>query len=295
MFDNQQKPVPQAPSSVPPRPMSPPVPPRPVATAPMSAAPQSSAPVMPPRPVMVVPPQAPAAAAKTPVDMFESVKLGAPAPKQVVREITPEELSKLPEPKSPSVALKMIKIVLIVVVLLALVGGFVVYLGQQRQKTIDNLPPITPTGKNLPDVTLPPETTSPTSTTPTTPMPVPKVEAVTPPRDSDGDGLSDSEEQVFGTDPTSADSDGDGLTDKEEITLGTNPLRRDSDGDELTDGEEVNTYKTNPLKTDTDGDGYSDGTEVKNGYNPNGEGKLAIPAAVPAPVVPVVPSAESKP
>ena len=40
------------------------------------------------------------------------------------------------------------------------------------------------------------------------------------------------------------------------------------------DGEEVNTYHTDPLRADTDGDTYSDGDEVKNGYNPNGPGKL---------------------
>lgn len=74
----------------------------------------------------------------------------------------------------------------------------------------------------------------------------------------------------------SADADGDGLTDTEEVNLGTNPNNPDTDGDGLTDGEEVNVYKTNPLNPDTDGDGYSDGEEVKNGYNPNGEGKLPV-------------------
>ncbi len=71
------------------------------------------------------------------------------------------------------------------------------------------------------------------------------------------------------------DSDHDGLTDAEEKALGTDPNNPDTDGDGLTDGEEVNVYHTDPLNPDTDGDGYPDGVEVKNGYNPNGPGKLS--------------------
>lgn len=70
------------------------------------------------------------------------------------------------------------------------------------------------------------------------------------------------------------DSDHDGLTDVEEATYGTNPLVADTDIDGLGDYEEIKIYHTNPLLADTDGDGYLDGAEVKNGYNPNGPGKL---------------------
>ena len=70
------------------------------------------------------------------------------------------------------------------------------------------------------------------------------------------------------------DSDHDGLTDVEEATYGTNPLVADTDSDGLGDYEEIKIYHTNPLLADTDGDGYLDGAEVKNGYNPNGPGKL---------------------
>ncbi|MCX6794749.1 MAG: hypothetical protein NTY31_02055 [Candidatus Falkowbacteria bacterium] len=49
---------------------------------------------------------------------------------------------------------------------------------------------------------------------------------------------------------------------------------QDSDGDGLSDEEETNKYKTDPFNPDTDGDGYKDGEEVKNGFNPNGPGKL---------------------
>lgn len=77
--------------------------------------------------------------------------------------------------------------------------------------------------------------------------------------------------------PTSADSDGDGLTDQEEQNLGTNRLVVDSDSDGLSDKEEVKFYYTNPLDPDTDGDTYLDGQEVQAGYNPNGAGKLLVP------------------
>lgn len=67
-----------------------------------------------------------------------------------------------------------------------------------------------------------------------------------PPRDSDGDGLSDIEEISLGTDPENADSDGDGLNDADELRVGTDPLSYDSDGDGIGDGAEI-TAGTNPL------------------------------------------------
>jgi hypothetical protein len=70
------------------------------------------------------------------------------------------------------------------------------------------------------------------------------------------------------------DTDGDGLSGSEEATLGTDPLKADTDGDGLFDREESKIYGTDPLKADTDGDTFSDGTEVKNGYNPKGDGRL---------------------
>ena len=76
------------------------------------------------------------------------------------------------------------------------------------------------------------------------------------------------------TTPTQPDSDGDGLTDEQEQILGTDPELVDTDEDGLLDQEEVQNYNTNPLNPDTDGDGFTDGTEVANGYNPNGEGTL---------------------
>lgn len=56
------------------------------------------------------------------------------------------------------------------------------------------------------------------------------------------------------------------------IGFGTD-MTKDDDGDGLTNQEEF-FYNTDPANPDTDGDGFSDGDEVKNGYNPNGAGKL---------------------
>lgn len=70
------------------------------------------------------------------------------------------------------------------------------------------------------------------------------------------------------------DTDQDGLSDEEEKSLGLNINKNDSDDDGLFDREELRVYKTDPLNQDTDGDGYLDGAEVKNGFNPNGAGRL---------------------
>ena len=79
--------------------------------------------------------------------------------------------------------------------------------------------------------------------------------------DADGDGLSNLQEYLQGTDPTNTDTDGDGLIDFEEVnTHNTSPVVADTDG--LSDGVEVNEHGTEPLLTDTDGDGFSDGIEV---------------------------------
>jgi hypothetical protein len=67
---------------------------------------------------------------------------------------------------------------------------------------------------------------------------------------------------------TAKDSDGDGITDDDENDLGTNPLNPDTDGDELDDGDEI-AIGTNPLITDTDGDGIIDGLD-EFPLDPNG-------------------------
>ncbi len=59
-------------------------------------------------------------------------------------------------------------------------------------------------------------------------------------KDSDGDGLTDDQEETFGTSSEAVDSDEDGLTDKEEFDLGTDGTEIDSDADGYNDLDEVN-------------------------------------------------------
>lgn len=99
--------------------------------------------------------------------------------------------------------------------------------------------------------------------------------------DADEDGLSDSTEATFGTDPMSADTDGDGVEDLIEFCYDgdcstynpyptggdLNASVADTDGDLVSDGEEYLSY-TNPLSNlDTDSDGMSDDWEQLRGTN----------------------------
>jgi hypothetical protein len=86
--------------------------------------------------------------------------------------------------------------------------------------------------------------------------------------DTDGDGLTDSQERTRFTDPTKTDTDADGLLDADEVnTWVSNPSDVDTDNDStgnsgLFDGNELATYGTSPTLADTDGDFISDHQEA---------------------------------
>ena len=94
--------------------------------------------------------------------------------------------------------------------------------------------------------------------------------------DSDADGLSDAEEEGFGTDPRVRDTDGDGVTDLVETLVDFDPLvpdmpsacvsvvpDADRDLDGLSDCDEA-VLGTEPTLVDTDGDGMPDLLEVSS-------------------------------
>lgn len=134
------------------------------------------------------------------------------------------------------------------------------------------------------------------------PVEIPSIDDVDM-TDSDSDGIPDSFEEQYGTDPANSDSDGDGLPDGyelfilsydptkidsdnngitdgdedfdsdgltniEEFLLGTYPQISDSDMDGISDWDEVNVYGSDPLLIDTDGDGINDGDELLLGFDP---------------------------
>jgi hypothetical protein len=83
--------------------------------------------------------------------------------------------------------------------------------------------------------------------------------------DTDGDGVTDNEEKHAAADPRSADTDGDTLSDNMEWNvLYSDPTNDDTDGDGTQDGFEFYSYRTSPVLADTDGDQISDTDEILN-------------------------------
>ena len=100
-----------------------------------------------------------------------------------------------------------------------------------------------------------------------------EIEPLEPEKIAEEESAIEEPEETTSSNPK-RDSDRDGLSDDEEEALGMNINSVDSDDDGLFDREELRVYKTDPTNPDTDGDGFLDGAEVKDGYNPNGPGKL---------------------
>ncbi len=97
-------------------------------------------------------------------------------------------------------------------------------------------------------------------------------------RDTDGDKIPDYLDLADTLRPED-DTDGDGLTNGDEVLIGSNPEDRDTDKDGIFDGQEVGVSVTVPLDTDKDGipnildpdddnDGLLTSTENYNGGSP---------------------------
>ena len=147
-------------------------------------------------------------------------------------------------------------------------GGETVATAQSPDSTLTDSLSTDTTGQVSTDATS--EVSEDAGPTPTDLGSVPEPDLVViPGEDSDGDGISDSDEtEIVGTDPDDADSDDDGLIDGEELSFGSNPLLKDSDGDGLDDGDEW-LAQTRPDLMDSDADGFSDSHEIAKGTDPN--------------------------
>ncbi len=90
--------------------------------------------------------------------------------------------------------------------------------------------------------------------------------------DSDGDGLTDCQEELLGTNPYDADTDGDTITDTLEVQgffyggkmWYTDPLEMDTNKDGISDMHEWNWQDSEHTTWDTDGDGVPDLFDLDN-------------------------------
>lgn len=206
---------------------------------------------------------------------FETLDYGATAIEAgKLKPITPDSVKDTGVPgddvgsyefQAPHAQSKWMMIIFIILAVAALAGlawwaynAYATSNGNGPEVVVPANTETTPAQENAPtDERSPFDEVIPTQTATTTP----EAPVVTP-------------EQEQPPNTAALDTDGDGLSDGEEVLLGSDPRSKDSDEDGLTDWEEVKIYGTSPTNPDSDGDTYLDGTEVHNGYNPKGTGPL---------------------
>jgi hypothetical protein len=125
--------------------------------------------------------------------------------------------------------------VIVLVAVIIITGGYVIYdmvVNAQKAQVPTSAPTqIQPIEEPPAPVVEAPAPVIEVTTTPTTTSEVvPEEPAVIVgiSKDSDGDGLTDIEETVYGTLPSNSDSDGDGFKDGDEIANGYSPIRAGS-------------------------------------------------------------------
>ncbi len=232
-----------------------------------------------PAPPIVQPPRPGALGVPAPL-----IRPPAFTPSRVEGPRGPEAAATIAETPARGLGRKIIRLVIFAVIAAGLVtGGIIAYntffkVAEFETGPIRNVNINRNENVNVPVVSPPPDVNAPVVNAPIVNAPPENVNAPVTGTDTDGDGLTDTEEAVLGTNPVLADSDSDGLTDSDEVRVHTtNPMLADTDADGLSDRDEVVTWKTDPKNPDTDGDTYNDGQEVQGGYNPLGPGKLLPP------------------
>ncbi|PIT87265.1 MAG: hypothetical protein COU31_03820 [Candidatus Magasanikbacteria bacterium CG10_big_fil_rev_8_21_14_0_10_40_10] len=169
---------------------------------------------------------------------------------------------------------KIIFIVLLIVLAVALLlGGWLVYAKYFQSNGSVNSNNSVSTGVSSPTAT----SAITTNTAPVVSAPASTQTTATTSSGNDIANQVNNDKILFGE---SIDTDGDGLDDIREKQLKTDINKKDTDGDGLNDYDEVIIWGSDPLKTDTDGDTYLDGHEVQNGYSPTGPGKI-VPIKIP--------------
>lgn len=143
----------------------------------------------------------------------------------------------------------LIVAVVILVAVILITGGYVVYdmivMAQKANIPAPAPTQIQPIEEPIAPIVETPVVSTETTTTPTTTPETPLAEATTAvsvSRDTDGDGLTDIEETVFGTLPSNLDTDGDGYSDGSEVSNGFSPIR--AGNAKLVDSPFISTFTT---------------------------------------------------